>query len=154
MDQMSQSLSHGLGPPPEGATLSSHRVKALVGLVVLIGAMGYLGFMALKSATVYFYTVDELQHRGPTQDGKVVRVGGKLVDGSFVREPDSTVARFTLTNGTETMAAVHDGVVPDLFFNEHSEIILEGVYTGETGEGLFESHNVIVKCPSKYIAAN
>ena len=48
------------------------------------------------------------------------------------------------------MAAIHDGVVPDLFFNEHSEIILEGSYPAK---GVFESQTVIVKCPSKYIAA-
>jgi cytochrome c-type biogenesis protein CcmE len=47
------------------------------------------------------------------------------------------------------MAARHDGVLPDLFFNEHSEIILEGVYI--PGHD-FQSENVIVKCPSKYVA--
>ena len=39
-------------------------------------------------------------------------------------------------------------MLPELFFNEHSEVILEGNYTPE---GVFQSHNVIVKCPSKYV---
>ena len=41
-------------------------------------------------------------------------------------------------------------VVPDLFFNQHSEIILEGSYGDD---GVFYSESVIVKCPSKYVAA-
>jgi len=116
----------------------------------VIVAMGYLGFMAFQSATVYFYTVGELQQLGPSEDGRLVRVSGKLVTGSFSRQEGSTLANFILSDGAETLTAVHEGVLPDLFFNEHSEIILEGSYTPG---GVFESHNVIVKCPSKYVAA-
>ena len=123
----------------------------LVGLVVLVGALGYFAFVAFQSATVYYYTVGELNDLGPTPDGKAVRVSGKLVPDSFSRGESSTLANFHLTDGSETLAAVHEGVVPDLFFNEHSEIILEGSYLAN---GVFESQNVIVKCPSKYIAAD
>ena len=150
MDKPAQTISDLQEPEAEDAAISSHRVKAIVGLVVLIGALGYLGFMAFQSATVYFYTIGELRERGPSEDGRTVRVAGKLVPDSFVREVDSTLAHFTLTDGTETLAAVHSGVLPDLFFNDHSEIILEGSFSPN---GVFESHNVIVKCPSKYIAA-
>ena len=66
------------------------------------------------------------------------------------RDADSTLANFALTDGSRTLNAVHGGVVPDLFFNDHSEIILEGTYRPD---GVFESGNVIVKCPSKYIAS-
>ncbi len=130
--------------------LSSNRGKLLVALVVLIGAFGYLAVMAFQSATVYYYTVGELRDLGATQDGRTVRVSGKLVQGSFDRKDTSTLARFALTDGSETMQAAHDGILPDLFFNEHSEIILEGSYGSD---GVFESRNVIVKCPSKYVAA-
>jgi cytochrome c-type biogenesis protein CcmE len=149
MDSTRQTTADGQEMPQEGGPLSSQRVKAIVGIVVLVGAIGYLAVQAFN-ATVYSYTIDELRDRGPSEDGRMVRVTGKLVPDSFAREADSTLAHFTLTDGTETLAAVHEGVVPDLFFNEHSEIILEGSFTPS---GVFESHNVIVKCPSKYIAA-
>ena len=129
----------------------THRGKILVGLVVLVGALGYFAFMAFKSATVYYHTVGEMNSQEATPEGRMVRVSGDLVIGSFSREGISTIARFALTDGTETLRATHDGLVPDLFFNEHSEIILEGRYKAD---GVFESHNVIVKCPSKYIAEN
>ena len=135
---------------PESGVLSAHRLKVFIGLGVVVVALGYLMFMALQSATVYFYTVGELQEIGPSETGKVLRVSGKLVPSSFNREAGTTLAHFSLTDGTDTLVAVHEGVLPDLFFNEHSEIILEGSYTEA---GIFQSHNVIVRCPSKYVAA-
>ena len=128
----------------------SNRVKLLVGLVVLLGALGYFAYSAFQAATVYYYTVSELQELGPSETGELVRLSGKLVPGSFSRDEGSVLARFTLTDGSEAMNAVHSGAVPDLFFNEHSEIVLEGTY--HTG-GVFKSEKVIVKCPSKYVAA-
>ena len=148
---MSQEVVTGYPEPmDEGTTVFNNRLKMFVGLAVLLGALGYFAFMAFESATVYYYTVGELQQRGPGEPGEMVRVNGKLVSGSFAREPDSVLARFTLSDGSQELAAVHSGVVPDLFFNEHSEIILEGSYSPD---GVFLSENVIVKCPSKYIAA-
>ncbi len=138
-----------LTEPAEGA-LTAHRVKVFIGVAVLVVALGYFAFQAFQSAAVYYRTVGELQTSGFTEDGRSVRVSGKRVLGSFERQPNSTLASFQITDGTQTLTAVHDGVVPDLFFNEHSEIIMEGAYTPE---GLFESHTVIVKCPSKYVAA-
>ena len=149
--KVSKALSGNHAPEPDGGAVLANRGKMLLALVVLIGAFGYFGFMAFKSATVYFYTVGEVKSLGPTEDGKLVRVSGKLLPASFSRPEGSTVAQFTLTDGTQTLNAAHQGVLPDLFFNEHSEIILEGAYTDD---GLFESQNVIVKCPSKYIAAD
>ena len=150
MDQISDTTADYPYPLEKGEATTAHRVKVFIGLSVVIVAMGYLGFMAFQSATVYFYTVGELQQLGPSEDGRLVRVSGKLVTGSFSRQEGSTLANFILSDGAETLTAVHEGVLPDLFFNEHSEIILEGSYTPG---GVFESHNVIVKCPSKYVAA-
>ena len=42
------------------------------------------------------------------------------------------------------LLATYDGVLPDLFFNPHSEIILEGSYNGE---GVFQASEILVKCP-------
>ena len=125
------------------------RWRLLVGLAVLVAALGYFAFLAFQSATVYFYTVSEIGEQPATPEGRTVRVGGKLVPESFSRADGATVANFSLTDGATTLAAVHDGILPDLFFNEHSEIILEGAHV--PGQP-FVSERVIVKCPSKYAA--
>ena len=151
MESTSEGIAHIPRPFHNGDRKFGHRLKLGVGFAVLIVALGYFAFMAFESATVYYYTVGELQELPVTDGGRMVRVSGKLLPGSFLREPGSIQATFTLTDGTETMVAIHDGVLPGLFFNEHSEIILEGSYSPG---GPFKSHNVIVKCPSKYIAAS
>ena len=60
----------------------------------------------------------------------------------------STLANFQQTEAAQTFRATYEGVLPDLFFNSHSEIILEGSFGHD---GVFTGRNVIVKCPSKYI---
>ena len=136
--------------PSEEGILSSHRVKLLIAFAVLVGALGYFIFQAFSGATVYYYTVGEINEIGPSPEGRIVRVSGKLEPDSFHRAAGSTLSEFRLTDGAETLAAAHEGVLPDLFFNEHSEIILEGSYDPN---GVFKSENIIVKCPSKYVAA-
>ncbi|MBM3944397.1 MAG: cytochrome c maturation protein CcmE [SAR202 cluster bacterium] len=150
-------------PEQEPTFLAANRLKIFIAAFVLVGALSYFGFMAFKSATVYYYTVTELKELSLSDSAGVVRAGtvadasgqtrlirvsGKLVPESFDRPEDSITAYFQLTDGRETLMAAHEGVVPDLFFNEHSEIILEGNYE----DGVFHSENVIVKCPSKYVA--
>ncbi|MBM3932964.1 MAG: cytochrome c maturation protein CcmE [SAR202 cluster bacterium] len=131
---------------------NARRIKIFVSIAAIASAMVYFGFMTFQSATVYYYTVDELMALTNVESGKTVKVAGKLVPETFSRDDGSTVASFTLRNenGERLLSARHNGVVPDLFFNEHAEIILEGTYTPG---GVFNSTNVIVKCPSKYVAA-
>ena len=135
--------------PDNQGLLTANRGKFLIAAIVLISSLVYFAFMAFQSATVYYYTVGEINTQASTPEGRMVRVSGKLVPDSFHRSVGSTVAHFSLTDGENTMNAMHNGVLPDLFFNEHSEIILEGVQ--QSGKE-FDSQNVIVKCPSKYVA--
>ena len=98
---------------------------------------------------MYYLTVDELLS-GRAETGKTVRVNGKLVPDSFQRESQGTVAHFSLTDGKETLPAIYDGIVPELFFNEQSQIVLEGYYGSDK---VFHTMTTpIVKCPSKYEA--
>ena len=134
-------------PVVNDGSIAANRGKLLVALVVLVGALGYFAFMAFDGATVYYYSVGEIREQGPTPEGKMVRVSGKLQPESFARADGSVLSEFDLTDGAVSLTAMHQGVLPDLFFNEHSEIILEGSYGID---GVFQSENVIVKCPSKY----
>ena len=82
--------------------------------------------------------------------GERFQVKGRLVPSSFQREEGTTVAHFTLEENGAQIQASYDGVLPDLFFNEHSEIVLQGELNSS---GLFTTERVLVKCPSKYQAA-
>ena len=129
----------------------SGRGRLLIGGVILLAALIYLGSLAFQSATVYYFTVGELLDKETPVSGETVRINGDLLPDSFQREPSSILARFTLLDpdSGQQMNTVYEGVVPDLFFNPHSQIVAEGQYGSD---GVFYAEQLIVKCPSKYVS--
>ena len=136
----------GVALPP--STVGGQRLKLILAAAVLGAALVYFAFTAFESAKVYYLTVGEVLAQ--TSPGEVVRANGKLVPESFQRNPGETLAYFSLADGDQTLQVQYDGVVSDLFFNPHSEIVAEGTYQGE---GVFHATDILVKCPSKYVAA-
>lgn len=146
MEQPFPNVSPGDAYKPTGP-LAGQR-KLYIALAVLGLALGYFSYIAFQGAAVFYFTVDELVS-GTVMGDDIVRVNGRLVPDSFQREAQGTVARFDIAGGGEVLPAVYDGVFPELFFNEHSEIVLQGSYDSA---GVFYTDLVIVKCPSKYEA--
>ena len=130
------------------SVLGAHR-KLLIAAVVLLAAFGYFAFTAFSGATAYYITVDEVVALGDELPAGAFQVKGSLAPKSFVREEGSLLATFELQENGARVQATYDGVLPDLFFNEHSEIVLGGRFGPS---GTFEADRVLVKCPSKYQA--
>ena len=149
MENIQQEDAYALPEPVGERSVRTHRMWLLLASVVFVMVLGYLGFTAFQSASAYYLTVSELTAKGADAYDKNLRVNGTLVPTSIERDSGGTLMHFSLTDGQDTINAVHDGVVPDLFFNEHSEILLEGTYGPE---GMFDAEAIIVKCPSKYQA--
>ena len=138
---------------PEGR---SHRTRFFIIAAVVVLSLAFMIWAAFGENTRYFLTVSEFNEKQSLQgieDGQMVRVSGKLVEGTFDRPGKSTLSHFQITDNEGEIAnsamlmAKYEGVLPDLFFNPHSEIILEGSYTEE---GVFHASEILVKCPSKY----
>ena len=134
----------------------SHRTRFIIIAAVVVLALAFMIWAAFGENTRYFLTVSEFNTKQSGQeitDGQMVRVSGKLVEGSFARPGKSTLSQFQLTDkegaasGSARLPAAYNGVLPDLFFNPHSEIILEGSYGND---GVFHASEILVKCPSKY----
>ncbi len=138
---------------PQESEGSGHPARFIILGAVLALAVGYMVFAAFPGNVLYFLTVSEFMRAEEYRDGRTIRVAGALVDGSFHRQGNSTYADFQLTDkeggAPERLAASYVGVMPDLFFNPHSEIILEGRYGPDD---MFEAESILVKCPSKYQA--
>ncbi len=133
--------------PPLEPVLTPQRKLVIAGLVLAL-ALGYLMYIAFQGAAMFYLTVDELVGRGEAAYGKTVRVSGKLAPESYQQPaPGSVESRFSLTAGGQALPAVYSGPINDLFFNQHSEIVLEGRYGAE---GVFHTTNMIIKCPTKY----
>jgi cytochrome c-type biogenesis protein CcmE len=139
--------------PPQESEGSGHRNRFIILGAVLALAVGYMVYAAFPGNLLYFLTVSEFMRADEYQDGRTLRVSGTLVDGSFHRQGNSTNSNFQLADkeggAAERLAASYVGVMPDLFFNPHSEIILEGRYGTDD---VFEAESILVKCPSKYQA--
>lgn len=139
-------------PEEEESGSRSNKTRLAIVIAVVGLALGYMVYAAFPGNALYFMTVSEFMDKEEAQDGRIVRVSGKLVEGSFQRVTNSTSSRFQLIDkDSETtavnLAATYTGVLPDLFFNPHTEIILQGSY----GPGrVFEADTILVKCPSKY----
>jgi cytochrome c-type biogenesis protein CcmE len=129
------------------SVLTRGRKLAIVGIIFIV-AFGYFGYTSFQSATSFYLTVDELVQRGPLDPNESLQVKGSLVPLTFARaDTASLVANFQIEDGGQQMPATYDGVLPDLFFNPHSELVLGGTYGTN---GVFNVDRVLVKCPSKY----
>ena len=140
------------GPSGPRGFLGGKGRFVLIG-VVLVLALAYLVYAAFPGNKLYYYTVEESLADSSNLDGKSIRVVGTLVPESYQRVKGSSelLANFTITDQVRDLDATYNGVLPDLFFNPHSEIVLEGSFTGD---GRFHTDNIIVKCPTKYQASD
>ena len=146
----------GMGPLDEfGDEVQTHsnKTRFLVLSAVIILALGYMIYAAFPGNALYFLTVTEFNERPDVQDGRLLRVSGKLVEGTFGRDGNSIDSLFQIVDNdgdssSVTLKASYTGVLPDLFFNPHSELILEGSYGAND---VFHADNILVKCPSKYV---
>ena len=142
------------------STLMSPRAKLGVAFVLVAGALIYFSFTAFQGATVSYLSVAQALADSPTAIDRQVGVVGKLVQDSYVRDADGLTARFSIKDedGTETCSISHikpneleityKGEIGQVFFNDHSEIILQGQ---KLVDGSFTADNLTVRCPSKYL---
>lgn len=150
---MQETENNSLDPPLHESEGNGHRTRFIILGAVLALAIGYMVYAAFPGNVLYFLTVSEFMRADEYRDGRTLRVSGALVDGSFHRQENSTFSNFQLADkeggAPERLVASYVGVMPDLFFNPHSEIILEGKYGPDD---VFETESILVKCPSKYQA--
>ena len=149
MDDQTGPVVDGMADPKaRTTTLFGPRVR-LAAFILLIGAaVAFFAITAFKNATVYYMTVGELEVQGPTEEGRLVRVAGTLVQDSFLRAENGIDVSFQLQDGEGSVLPVDfKGDVGQLFFNEYSTIVLEGAYGTN---GIFGAEKLIISCPSKY----
>lgn len=115
----------------------------IIALVILV-----LLLTSLRSSSVYYLTVTELNSQGSSIYGQRVRVAG-LVDRETVDwEMGRTTLRFDLVQGDEALPVQYQGVVPDAFAQSEA-LVVEGEYSPD---GIFLADTLVVQCPSKYEA--
>ncbi|MBZ5495805.1 MAG: cytochrome c maturation protein CcmE [Acidobacteriia bacterium] len=128
--------------------MSGPRLKFVVGGVVIVGALIWLGFTGYQESKAYYITVDEFHAMQGALQGKTVKVAGDVVEGSIDR--GRKPMEFVISNQSTTLRVRYVGkdVIPDTF-KDGSKAVVEG-NIGQ--DGVFQARRIEAKCASKYEA--
>ncbi len=122
------------------------RLAAVSTIAIGVAAAISLAVFALRDNALFFYSPTKVANNEvPT--GQNFRLGGMVVDGSVVRDPNSLEVKFDLTDYQETITVQFEGILPDLF-REGQGIIAQGKLT----EGqVFRANEVLAKHDENYM---
>lgn len=123
-------------------------MKFVVGGVILIIAISYLIFTGIQKTALYYLTVSELRDGEASTYGELVRINGRVLDGSIHWNSKEGTLHFIITDGENKLPIIHQGIAPDTF-KDGAEVVVQGRYTPEN---MFEADKIMAKCPSKYEA--
>jgi cytochrome c-type biogenesis protein CcmE len=135
----------------KSTVLLSGKAKIVAVAVIFLVGISYFAWTAFNEARVEYMSVNEaVQIDAAFNDARSIGILGKLVPGSYIKSPDGVTANFRLKdeNGSLELPVVYAGEVGQVFFNDHSEIILNGTMGSD---GVLEAHLLTVRCPSKYL---
>ncbi len=133
--------------------------KFLITVGLVVGAMALLIITATGEsgyATDYYHTTSEFLARADEYVGRQVRVNGIVSEGSIQRTPATPdrpepLLVFTLDDPQTPVPVRYTGTtVPDAF-REGANTVVAGIYTSDS---VLEARQLLVKCPSKYEAAD
>ncbi|MEN2981778.1 MAG: cytochrome c maturation protein CcmE [Thermus sp.] len=123
------------------------RTKYVLGVLLILGALGYMVFGGLGRNLVYFLTPSEYLQDQTRYQNRPVRLGGLVKEGTVRYDKDRLELRFTLTDGVAEVPVVHRGTPPGMF-KEGQGVVVEGRFR----EGVFQGSNLLVKHSESYQA--
>ncbi len=113
-----------------------------VGLIVVAGGVALLLTVFNRNLVFFYGPTELLEHKA--QHGKIVRVGGLVVEGSIVlREGGAT---FKLTDGTSEIGVETEATLPSIF-RDHQGAVAQGRFDGER----FIATEVLTKHDENYM---
>ena len=126
----------------------SARMKVLLGGIVVVAALVWLGFVGFQESKAYYVTVDEFASMNGNFDGKTLKLAGEVVTGSIDRTKPQM--EFVIGNQDRKIRVQYVGkeVIPDTF-TDGTKALVEGKITAS---GVFEASHIEAKCASKYEA--
>jgi cytochrome c-type biogenesis protein CcmE len=118
--------------------------QVLVGGLVIVGALAYLGFAVADSGWTYYTDVDQFVSH-PEMASRRVRLHGTVRN---VREParEGRPFAFELAGTGASVRVEFSGPIPERF-EADGEVVVEGAL--DSG-GVFRADRLLTKCASKY----
>jgi cytochrome c-type biogenesis protein CcmE len=122
------------------------RLKFVLGGLVIVGALVWLGFIGYQESKSYYITVDEFGSMQGNLQGKTFKIAGDVVNDSIDRS--KAPLEFAITSQGRVLRVRYIGkdVIPDTF-KDGSKAVVEGSI-GQ--DGVFQARRIEAKCASKY----
>lgn len=118
----------------------------IVTAIVLLAALAVgLTLYALRANINAFYTPTQIA-TGEAPQGRQIRAGGMVRDGSVRRDNETLDAIFTVTDFDHDVTVHYQGILPDLF-REGQGVVVIGTFNGEH----LEASEVLAKHDEKYM---
>src|SRR6266850_4493078 len=113
--------------------------------LVVVAAVGYLVLTGVKQTGLQYMSVTELARldRAPKAEG--FRLDGTVAPGTVIYDQRAPSLTFAMTDGTERIAVVYDGLMPDAFADGR-EVVVEGLYDHRAQT--LHASKLVTKCPS------
>lgn len=130
----------------------STRSKLIVALVVVVCVISLLIRTAVTHASTYYVTVNEFFQQSVAEQERQTTISGEIIGSSVQWNPTTRMLQFDVedTTGGRKLPVVYYGDKPDDFTNNWPVVV-----TGNRqANGHFVASKLLVKCPSKYEAAN
>ena len=116
------------------------RQKRMSFVAVLIAGIAVavtLALQAFNENLLYFFSPTQVK-AGEAPKDHSFRLGGLVLNGSVLRDPDSLKIKFDLTDTAEIITVEYEGILPDLF-REGQGIVA----TGKIRDGVFKAEQVL-----------
>jgi cytochrome c-type biogenesis protein CcmE len=123
-------------------------IKILIGIIVIVGGLGYFTYQAMQSSWSYYYSVDEFSANIADMNNYSFRIAGRVKPGSVNRDLQNMNLTFTLAGAKTEIPVIYVGTVPDNF-TEDIEVVVEGRLDENKS---FQAKTLMTKCESKYKA--
>ena len=124
------------------------KAKFILGGVVIVAALAWLGFVGFQESKAYYITVDEFAAMKGNAEGKTFKLAGDVVSGSI--DKTKPQMEFVIGNQDKTIRVQYIGkdIIPDTF-KDGTRALVEGK---ATPDGIFQASHIEAKCASKYEA--
>jgi cytochrome c-type biogenesis protein CcmE len=126
-------------------TRKRRRLYLVLGGLALLGVVSALVLSAFRDNLVFFYSPSDVEAK-KVPDGRSIRLGGLVENGSVKKLGDGRTLDFRITDGNNAIAVIYHGEVPDLF-REGQGVVAEG----KLDHGTFQAASVLAKHDEKYM---
>ncbi len=122
------------------------RLAFVLSIVVGVSAAVSLSLYGLNQNINLFFSPTQIAE-GEAPFNQRMRAGGMVVDGSVVRDSQSLLVTFGLTDHNESVTVQYSGILPDLF-REGQGIVAQGELNEQ---GVFVASEVLAKHDENYM---